>query len=59
MNELIVVGNDNIGGFEIKTINARELYIFLAVKKDFSDWIKKQIERARLVDNRDYVVLPQ
>lgn len=32
---------------------------FLEVKKDFSNWIKKQIERARLLENRDYIVFAQ
>ena len=27
--------------------------------KDFSNWIKKQIERARLLENRDYVIFAQ
>ena len=33
------------------------LHAFLEVKKDFSNWIKKQIERARLVDGRDYTTI--
>lgn len=59
MNELIVVKNDNIGGSEVRTVNARDLHSFLEVKKDFSGWIKKQIERARLAENRDFVVFAQ
>jgi len=39
--------------------NARELHGFLEVGKDFSSWIKIQIERARLVENRDFVTLTQ
>lgn len=35
-------------------MNARDLHEFLGVGKDFSTWIKKQIERARLVEGRDY-----
>ena len=38
-------------------MNARDLYAFLEVKKDFSNWIKKQIERARLVEGRDYTTI--
>ena len=40
-------------------MNARDLHAFLEVKKDFSDWIKKQIERARLLEGRDYIIFPQ
>ena len=56
MKELIAVKNEGIGGAEVKTVNARDMHSFLAVKKDFSTWIKKQIERARLVENRDFVI---
>ena len=35
------------------------LHAFLEVKKDFSNWIKKQIERARLVEGRDYIIFAQ
>ena len=53
MNELIRIENQKIGGGFVQTVNARELHAFLEVKKDFSNWIKKQIERARLVEGRD------
>lgn len=56
MNELIKVEDRSIGGDQVQTINARELHAFLEVSKDFSDWIKAQIERARIVEGRDYCV---
>ena len=46
-----------IHGAVASAVNARDLYAFLEVKKDFSNWIKKQIERARLVDGRDYTTI--
>ena len=57
MNELIRIENQKIGGGFVQTVNARELHAFLEVKKDFSNWIKKQIERARLVEGRDFIVI--
>lgn len=58
MNELIKIENRRIGdGCPIQTVNARDLHEFLEVKKDFSNWIKKQIERARLVEGRDYTTI--
>lgn len=57
MKELIVVGVSNFGQAEIKTVNARDLHSFLGAKKDFSSWMKKQIQRARLVENRDFVTV--
>lgn len=46
-----------IGDDTVQTVNARELHAGLEIAKNFSDWIKIQIERARLVENRDYVVV--
>lgn len=54
MQDLIQLQSSRIGNNEVRTVNARELHRFLGVAKDFSDWIKAQLERARLVDGRDY-----
>lgn len=53
--ELIRVEQRPIAGAMIQTFNARDLHAFLEVQKDFLDWIKVQIKRARLVDGRDFV----
>lgn len=43
-----------------QAVNARYLYEWLQVKKDFSDWMKAQIIRCDLSENEDYqVFLPQ
>lgn len=42
-----------------QAVNARHLYQWLEVKKDFSDWIKVQFKRCDLVENVDYQLLPQ
>lgn len=39
----------------VQTVNARELHGFLGVGKDFSDWIKTQVDRARLIEGRHYI----
>lgn len=59
MKELIAIRPSAIGQQEVNTVNARDLHSFLGIGKDFSSWIKKQIERARLVENRDYLVFTQ
>lgn len=59
MNEIIPINNATIGEEVKQTINARELHAFLEVGKDFSSWIKVQIERTRLVENRDFIVFTQ
>jgi anti-repressor protein len=38
------------------TVSARDLHAFLGSRDDFSTWVKTQLERARLVDGRDYDV---
>jgi len=45
-----------MGGAKANAVNARDLHAFLEVGKDFSNWIKVQIERARLVEHRDFEV---
>lgn len=58
VNELIKIENRRIGdGRPVQTVNARDLHAFLEVRKDFSNWIKKQVERARLVEGRDFIVI--
>lgn len=59
MNELIKITDRTIGASAIQTINARDLHAFLGVRKDFSEWIRAQLERAKLVQNRDFLVFTQ
>lgn len=59
MQEIIAIRPTTIDGQSINTVNARDLHAFLEVGKDFSTWIKVQIERARLSENRDYVIFTQ
>ena len=42
-----------------QAVNARGLHQFLCIGKDFSSWIKKQIERCDLVENQDFEVFTQ
>ncbi|MGL4404100.1 MAG: antA/AntB antirepressor family protein, partial [Fusobacteriaceae bacterium] len=46
----------DFGLIEVKNskVNSRGLWQFLEIKKDFSNWIKYQIERLDLVENIDY-----
>jgi len=57
MNALIQLDSTTIDGSAVQTVNARDLHSFLGVNSKFADWMKNQIERARLVENRDYVTL--
>lgn len=55
MKELIAVSSSMFAGQQVNTVSARELHQFLEQKQDFSSWYKYQIERARLVEGRDFV----
>ena len=59
MKELIPIQLASIENQTVNTVSARDLHAFLEVGKDFSAWIKAQIDRARLVENRDFIKLTQ
>ena len=51
MSNLIKIEiNDQMG----QTVNARDLYESLGIKKDFTDWFKQQVERMGLIEGRDF-----
>ena len=54
MNELIKIEKSNVGGDLIETVNARELYQFLKVGRDFSTWIKRRIEQYGFEEGVDF-----
>ncbi|AXP39466.1 antA/AntB antirepressor family protein [Haemophilus influenzae] len=57
MTNLIPISNNHISGNEVKTVNARELHLFLDVSTRFSDWIQRRISEYGFVENQDFVVL--
>lgn len=59
MNGLVKIEKRYIpaDGNESNTVNARELSMKLEVKRQFADWIKDQIVRARLVEGQDFITL--
>lgn len=59
MKQLIAIETQQIGEGNIQTVNARDLHEFLGVVKDFSNWMKAQVKRARLVDGIDFVKVTQ
>ncbi len=58
MTEIVTILPQKIGDENSQTVSARDLYKFLSVKKDFSDWIKIQIKRGRFYENVNYLTLP-
>jgi phage anti-repressor protein/transcriptional regulator of met regulon len=58
MSELIKIELQVIGTEEVNSVNARELHKTLEIKKDFSTWIKNQINSLGLEENVDYIIAP-
>lgn len=52
----IPINERQIDGELIKTCDGRQLHAELGVAKDYTTWAKVQIKRARLVENRDYLL---
>lgn len=59
MNSIIKVIQKEIGKEKVNAISAKELHKNLSVGRDFSTWIKAQILRAKLVEDRDYIFFTQ
>ncbi|MDQ7084645.1 MAG: antA/AntB antirepressor family protein [Sulfurovum sp.] len=59
MSQIIKITANVIGTSEVNSVDARELYSALEIKKDFSTWIKKQIESLGLDENIDFILFPQ
>ncbi len=55
---LVQVGETEIGGVRVPSVDARELHAFLGVGKDFSTWIKDRIKEYQFVENQDFVCSP-
>jgi len=63
LSELLPIGPSEVGGEPVNTVNARDLHESLGVGKDFSDWIKQQVDRAKLKEDTHFIrisgLLPQ
>jgi phage anti-repressor protein len=45
-------------GTEVNTVNSRDLWKGLTDEAgDFSSWIKRQLERAKLMEGRDFILV--
>lgn len=47
-----------LGSEQVDTVNARDLYTFLEVGRDFSTWIKGRIDEYEFVEGEDYIKAP-
>lgn len=53
---LITVAQAKIGGISVQAVDARDLHEALGVKRDFTNWVKQQVTRLRLIADRDYLL---
>ncbi|MDX4069130.1 antA/AntB antirepressor family protein [Aliarcobacter skirrowii] len=59
MSEIIKISSEVIGTKKINSVRGRDLHEALGITKQFSDWIKVQIQRAGLRINIDYIVFDE
>ena len=57
MHDIIPIFTSNFNNSKINSVNARRLYQFLEIKKDFSNWIKNRLED--FIENEDFIKLAQ
>ncbi|RZV13670.1 oxidoreductase [Aliarcobacter butzleri] len=57
--ELIKILKTNIGTEQLNSVNSRELYEFLGVKRQYADWIKTAIDNYDFIENNDFIVISQ
>lgn len=55
MSKIIDIAVREIGGQMVQSVDGRALHAFLGLARDFNQWMREQIDRARLVEGRDWV----
>jgi anti-repressor protein len=53
--ELVPVVQQVLDDESANTVNGRDIWQFLEISRDYSNWIKDQIARLNLVENTDYI----
>ena len=59
INTLVPVAQETIGNATVNTVDGRKLHSYLEVQKDYTNWMKAQIRRAKLIENTDFVIYAQ
>lgn len=54
--DLVPVFTGELNGQPVQLVNARHLYNFLEVARDFSTWIKKRMKDGGFIQNQDYLL---
>lgn len=56
MSVLIPYAPRQVGDVTIQTVDGRHIHAFLAIARDYSDWVKRQIKSGQLIENRDFTI---
>lgn len=56
-NSLIPMGDSDIGGQSVRTVNLRDLHIYLENGDAFANWVKDRIGQYDFVEGRDFVTV--
>jgi phage anti-repressor protein len=59
MQEIIAINKSVIGAEEVNSVNSREIYDYLEVSEQYSDWIQRTIEKYDFVENEDYLSISE
>lgn len=59
INTLVPVTQETIGNATVNTVDGRKLHSYLEVGKDYTNWMKAQIKRAKLIENVDFITVAQ
>jgi len=59
MQEIIQISQNTIGNSSVHSVSARDLHRELGVKKDFTNWIKYQLEKGFFIESEDYIIIRQ
>src|SRR5262245_43673682 len=60
IQELIPITEQSIGGRDsIPTVDGRNIWRWLQIHKDYTTWVKHQIDSLQLIENRHYIVFTQ
>jgi len=59
MKDLIQIQKNEIGTEKVNAVNSREIYEYLGVKEQYSDWMKRAVNKYDFIENEDYIITIQ
>jgi anti-repressor protein len=56
MNEIIKIEQSVIGAEKVNSVNSRDIYEYLEVKRQYADWIKTAIDKYDFIEGEDFTI---